>query len=464
MTMKYKRTQQWKILSNDNREWWLENQYREKGRIIIDETIKSILESIDSSTPEEILQKNNSVIAAALKNETTATPTISTKEFLNQALKIFARAGVITPENELEQTVGRSSETKEEPLNQTPLVSVIIVNYNGIEHLPELLDSLKRQDYPNIELIIIDNHSRDDSVAFIKDHYKEAAIIINPTNVEHGAAFNMGLKKARGELILHLDNDIVMEADAISRLVRAAQSRKKWAALAPKLKFYYNRAFINALGNSIHKTDWGSDNFIYYADLGQFDHFTEPFSACFGAVLLNREAIEKVGELDDFYKVYYDDVDWCYRAQINGFHIYNVPLVEFFHKFGGTMKQNNRFHWRKWELVISNRLYFTIKNLERRTLLRFLFNYVFEDIKNALGSLLKGRLRFFLIYMKAYIRFVLAVPRALFKRRRIQKLRDNVTDAMLFIKIVPINPSVSEGGSPRLDVPSICANYINVAK
>jgi len=109
---------------------------------------------------------------------------------------------------------------KTTPLNPIPLVSVVIVTCNGIEHLPGLLNSLKEQDYPNLEIIIIDNHSDDNSFAFIKENFPGIEVFRNPKN------------------------------------------------------------------------------------LGQFDQFSESFSACFAAVLLNRETIDKIGALDEFYKVY----------------------------------------------------------------------------------------------------------------------------------------------------------------
>jgi GT2 family glycosyltransferase len=195
-------------------------------------------------------------------------------------------------------------------------------------------------------------------------------------------------------------------------------------------------------------------------DLGQFDHFTEPFSACFAAVLLNREAIEKIGALDEFYKVYYDDVDWCLRAQISGFPVYIVPGAEAFHKFGGTMKKNKNFFLRKWELVIGNRLYFTIKNLETKTIRNFLPRYLLEDMRNVGGCLVKGKLRLLFIYFKAYARFLSALPRVFRKRKEVQTHRGNIPDALLFSKNVPINQSISKEGIPRLDFHSICLNYL----
>lgn len=460
MKTKYRRANVWKILQNVGKEWYVEKQGQPKSKIIIDEVIKTLIESIDSNSTEEIYQKNTELIHDALQQENNRPRPISPGEFLEMFIRVFTRVGVLSSEEEIAPTSQRKLTPCPVPLNPMPLVSVLIVTCNGIEHLPELLNSLKQQNYPNLEIIIIDNHSDGNSLSFINENYPGIGIFRNSKNLGHGAAFNIGLEKAKGEMILHLDDDIVVEEDTISKLVQAALAKKTWAALAPKIKFYYNHAFINSMGNSIHKTDWGSDNFINYVDLGQFDHFTEPFSACFAAALLNRESIAKVGALDEFYQVYYDDVDWCFRAQINGFPVYIVPDAEVFHKFGGTMKKDKHFFLRKWELVIGNRLYFTIKNLETKTIRSFLPRYLLEDMRNVGGYLINGKLRHLFIYFKAYARFLSALPRVLLKRKEVQKLRKNIPDALLFLKNIPINHKISTEGIPRLDFHSLCLNYL----
>jgi GT2 family glycosyltransferase len=457
---KYRRVPDWKILQNEKKIWYLENQGQPKSRIIIDAVIKTLIESSDANSDDEIYLQNTRLLDEALQQENNSPLPITSQEFLQTFFQVFTRVGALATEGEIPPTRQEKLPPDPVPLNRLPLVSVLVVTCNGSEHLPGLLDSLKQQTYPNLEIIIIDNHSDDNSFAYIKENFPGIGIFRNSKNLGHGAAFNIGLEKAKGDLILHLDDDIVVEKDTISKLVHAAMEKEKWAALAPKIKFFHNRAFINSMGNSIHKTDWGSDNFINHVDLGQFDHFSEPFSACFAAVLLNRETIAKIGSLDEFYMVYYDDVDWCFRAQVNGFPVYIVPEAEVFHKFGGTMRKNKKFFQRKWELVIGNRLYFTIKNFETKTIRDFLPRYLLEDMKNISGSLVKGKLRLLVIYFKAYARFLSALPRVLRKRKEVQKLREDIPDALLLSKNVPINHSISKEGIPRLDVHSLCLNYI----
>lgn len=457
---RYTRSTSWTIgtkIHKKKKVFYLENHY--KGRIIIDEQVQEILRSIRGQTFEEIYQFHRELLEKVVKEINDVDLIIQPFQLLNVILGIFVCVGAIVMDNEI--AINRQSiEGPEIPLLKNhPLVSAIVVNFNGIHHLPELLDSLISQSYPYLEIIVIDNGSTDNSADLIRENYSYVKLLHVPKNLGHGEAFNIAMGHAPGDLILHLDNDIVMAPHTVYQLVEAAQDKKQWAALAPKLKFYHNRAFINSLGNSIHKHNWGSDNFIYYVDMGQFDHIEQVFSACFGAVLINPDIVKKIGGLDGFYKAYYDDIDWCFRAQLQGYSIYTVPNTFIYHKFGGTMrkKEHNRMIF-----PIGNRLYFVVKNLEIKNMFVFLLNYFLEDIKNIGISLLKGKWLLLWAYLRGYARFFSSFPRIFSRRKAVQKIRRDTHDHSIFSKTFPINPSLANDGIPLLDIRSICKHYLTV--
>jgi GT2 family glycosyltransferase len=456
--IRYVRSTTWAIGEETRKKkkvFYLENQYN--GRIIIDEIVKKILQSIRHHTLEEIYLVNRQSLEKALEEIYDAGFKFMSLRLLEGILNIFVRVGIIVMDNE----GVKDRQSLQEPviplLNNHPLVSAVVINFNGLVHLPELLDSLMAQSYPRLEVIVIDNGSTDASADFIRENYPQVKLFLIPKNVGHGEAFNIGMNQALGDLILHLDNDIVLGRHTVYQLAAAAQQRKQWAALAPKLKFYHNRAFINSMGNSIHKRNWGSDNFIYSVDMGQFDHIEQVFSACFGVVLINPEVVKKIGGLDSFYKAYYDDIDWCFRAQLLGYSIYTVPHTDIFHKFGGTMRKKKYY---RMVFPIGNRLYFVVKNLEIKNMSVFLLNYLLEDIKNMGTSLLKGQWLLVWAYLRGYGRFFSSLPRIFSQRKAVQKLRNGIGDRLIFSGVIPINPSLAEDGVPCLDIRSLCRNYL----
>jgi cellulose synthase/poly-beta-1,6-N-acetylglucosamine synthase-like glycosyltransferase len=300
---RYSRSAHW-ITGEETRKkkkiFYLENQY--KGRIIIDEGVNKILQSIQNRTLEEIYRVHREFLEQVSGELELggAGVHIMPLRLLEGILNIFVHVGVIVIGNDGAKAPPSPPEPSVPLLENHPLVSAVVVNYNGLRHLGGCLDSLMTQDYPRLEVIVVDNGSSDASAALTRENYPHVKLISIPKNVGHGDAFNIGMERARGGLILHLDNDVVLGPRTVNQLVAAARDRTQWAALAPKLKFYHNPAFINSMGNSVHKRNWGSDNFIYAVDMGQFDHVKHVFSACFAAVLINPEVVKKIGGLDGF--------------------------------------------------------------------------------------------------------------------------------------------------------------------
>jgi GT2 family glycosyltransferase len=277
-------------------------------------------------------------------------------------------------------------------------------------------------------------------------------------NIGFAAAVNTGLREATADFILVLNNDIVLDKKALYELVKVALSTtQKWSAIVPKMKFFNNPAFINAIGNSLYPMAWGSDNFIGHVDFGQFDNFKESFSACFGAVLLNAVVIREIGMLDSRYKFYYEDMDWSFRAQVYGYPIITAPKAEIYHKFGASMSLKTQAF--KIRYIIGNRLYFTFKNLSRRTMKRFLSNYISEDKRSIKYCLKHKNFPLAWAYIRGYLRFLTAFPALFYKRKKLQRNRKITDDSLIFAKAPPLNLTLLEDGAPKLDIQSLHANY-----
>ncbi|MCP4158380.1 MAG: glycosyltransferase family 2 protein, partial [bacterium] len=308
MEGRFYRTDGWRLNKTPGADSFLEN--KKGGRIALDTTVERVLESINDVTIKEILGQESNCVSRRL---------------LEIIFTVFIRLEIIRDKN---YTVGpaESKPVPVEDLEHRPLVSVVIVNYNGDKHLEGLLGSLENQCYSNREIVIIDNASTDGSCKWIRENYPGVRLFALKKNIGFAAAVNRGIKESKGEYILVLNNDIELDRAAIHELVKVAQaSEGPWSAIAPKMKFLNNPAFINAIGNSLYPISWGSDNFIGSIDFGQFDDFEGPFSACFGAVLLNAAVLDEIGLLESRYKFYYEDMDWSYRAQLLGYPILTAP-------------------------------------------------------------------------------------------------------------------------------------------
>lgn len=121
---------------------------------------------------------------------------------------------------------------------RTPLVSIIIVGYNGAEHIPALAESIKRQTYRHLEVIYVDNASSDSSVSLVSAHLPDAKVIHSLINTGFAEGNNIGFDQAQGDYILLLNNDARIDGDAIEKLVTTMQADPEIGAIAPKIRFW----------------------------------------------------------------------------------------------------------------------------------------------------------------------------------------------------------------------------------
>lgn len=339
-----------------------------------------------------------------------------------------------------------------------PVVSVVIVNRDGEEHLSTLLPSLARQDYPNIEIVMVDNCSKDNSTALLKEFFPDAKVIVLKKDAGFSGGNNIGIAEAAGEYMFLLNNDTELADDCVSRLVAEAAGKPDLAAVVPKMYLWRLPKFLNAIGNSVWPKGWGTDNYIGYLDIGQFDTTEQVFSACFGAVMIGREALDRVGLLDSKYKFYYEDADWSYRARLAGLKIYFAPGARVYHKFNASMKSLEPNF--KWQLVIGNRLRFITKNLSKGTWLNFMRNYAKEDIRGVLRSVKHRDVGMAWTYTRAWLRFLTGLPGVMIERRRIQKTRV-LKDGVLFELWPELPPLVDQTGNPIFDIATIRRIYVH---
>ncbi len=341
--------------------------------------------------------------------------------------------------------------------DSAPLISVIIVSYNSRDWLETCLPSLAAQTYPALQVIVVDNGSQDDTLAWMQANYPQhqtVALAGGPL----AAAMNAGVKAAQGEYFLQLNPDVTLQPDAVAEMAAVLAAEPQAAAAAAKLRFMWSPAFLNGLGNWVGDNAWGMDNAIGHLDLGQFDGWQELPSACFAAALIRREAWQAVGEIDAGFPMYYEDSEWCYRARLMGWKVLAAPRAVVYHAFGGSDPQGKpeELSAAKLRNVVYGRLRFMMKIVGAPANRRFIRNYFREDCINGSRELLKLKLKHALAYPAGWLRLLRTWGELKTSRAAVQVQR-RVPDDALFAWALPQHHIWQ--GLPELTVDLIRQEY-----
>ena len=215
-----------------------------------------------------------------------------------------------------------------------PKVFIIILNWNNWPDTLECLESLKNNDYPNYQVVIIDNGSKEKPQA----PNPEIKIIYNKENLGFAGGNNVGVKYAlekEADYVLLLNNDTLVKQDFLSKLIEVGEKDKKFGLLGPKIYFADQKEKIWFAGGQVN---WlynkGTMRGYNEIDIGQYDSSeiqeTDYITGC--CLLIKRAVIEKIGLMPEDYFLYYEDTDWSLAAQKAGFKCIFVYGAKIWHK------------------------------------------------------------------------------------------------------------------------------------
>ncbi len=170
--------------------------------------------------------------------------------------------------------------------------SVIIPNFNGLRFLPACLDALRAQSYPaeQIEVILVDDGSTDESVAYVAEHYPEVRVLPLASNRGLAGACNAGAAIARGDLLIMLNNDTEVEPGWLAALVETANAHPEAGVIASKMLLYDRRDVLHNAGDVMGCDGVPRNRGVWQQDTGQFDADTTIFGGCGGGAAYRREA------------------------------------------------------------------------------------------------------------------------------------------------------------------------------
>jgi hypothetical protein len=252
-------------------------------------------------------------------------------------------------------------------LDHFPKVAVVILNYNGRAYLERFLPSLLKTTYPNLEIIIADNASTDDSIEFLEEQYSQLRLIELPENYGYAGGYNAALQQVQGvEYYVLLNSDIEVMPDWIEPLIQIMEKDRSIAAAQPKILSYELKntfEYAGAAGGWLDTLGYPFCRGRIFdhteKDEGQYNNTQEIFWATGAALFIRAELFHRIGGFDADFFAHAEEIDLCWRLKRAGYKVVVRPQSVVYHVGGGTLSYNTP---RKTYLNFRNTLFTLYKN------------------------------------------------------------------------------------------------------
>jgi GT2 family glycosyltransferase len=277
-----------------------------------------------------------------------------------------------------------------------PLISVVIPNYDGSGFLENCLRSLLAQTYRQVEIVVVDNASRDASGEVVRSVAPEAILLEMGRNLGFAGAVNAGIRQSHGEWVAVLNNDTVAHPEWLAECARAIAEHPDAAFFACRILDMADRDRIYSAGDCYLRMGIGYRRGQEQRDREAFHRECSIFAACGCAALYSRQALETTGGFDSRFFAYLEDVDLGLRLQANGHRGYYLPRAEVLHHGSGT--SGGEFSVLSVHMRSRNSLLLLLKSVPFKVLLRCLPMIVLAQaswllrvlVHMRLGSYLRG--------------------------------------------------------------------------
>lgn len=277
------------------------------------------------------------------------------------------------------------------------LTSVVIPNYNGIRYLKNCLLSLQKCEGEDFEVIVVDNGSTDGSDVLPDSLKLNVRLIKLNENTGFAYAVNVGIREAKGEYVILLNNDTEVESGFVRKLTEALKKNRKAFSASAMMVDMNNREVLDGAGDYYCALGWA---FAYGKGkkTEECDKGRKIFSSCAGACIYDKAKLEITGLFDELHFAYLEDVDLGYRARIAGFDNIYEPAAVVYH--AGSGFSGSRYNEFKIKLSSRNSVYLILKNMPILQLIINLPFIVFGYLIKTLFFVLKG-------YGKVYLKGLL---------------------------------------------------------
>lgn len=320
-----------------------------------------------------------------------------------------------------------------------PNISLLIVTYNSSDTIKECLESLEEQVYRDFEIILVDNNSKDNTIAIVNEFRGKTSIPLKTQYLDFNAGFcqgnNIGYKNAVGNFIALLNPDAKADYDWLLRLASVMERNDEVGICASKVLSWDGR-MIDSAGDILLSTFRAFKR----GDGQNSDEFNTPapiFSACGAGAVYRRKMIDQIGFFDEDFFLQCEDTDLSFRGQLAGWKVFYEPSAKIYHKVNSSIRKASElsvyYTQRNIEFV-------RLKNVPLSILLRFIPQIILGLIVDFLYFGIKNRM--WKTFIKAKLDAVKMAPQMLKKRRKIMKELKRVDNAYIMSLISPVSENV----------------------
>ena len=249
----------------------------------------------------------------------------------------------------------------------SPLVAIVILNWNGRKVLEQFLPSVLRTTYPNYQVVLADNASSDDSCTWVANYYPQVRIIAMDKNRGYAEGYNRALQAVTADYYVLLNSDVEVQPGWLEPMIRLMETNMRVAVCQPRILSYTQRDHFEYAGAAGGWLDaWGYPFCrgrvfdTVEKDIGQYNDHCPVFWASGAALLIRSRCFHEMGGFDPYFFAHQEEIDLCWRLQHAGYEIYVEPASIVYHLGGGTLPQGNP---RKTYLNFRNNLIMLWKNL-----------------------------------------------------------------------------------------------------
>ena len=303
-------------------------------------------------------------------------------------------------------------------------IAIVILNWNGRKLLEDFLPSVVAFS-KEATIYVADNASTDDSVDFVRTHYKDVHIICNSVNGGYAKGYNDALKEIDTDVFCLLNSDVEVTPGWLGPIESCFKKNSDVAIVQPKILDYKNKEYFEyagAAGGFIDRLGYpfcrGRIFQSLEKDKGQYDNISDIFWAS-GACFFVRSAVfNEMNGFDEDYFAHQEEVDFCWRVKNKGHRIICCGNASIYHVGGATL---NNMNPRKTYLNFRNSLYSILKNLPKRVALPIIIARLFLDAIAGFRFILQLKFNHFIAILKAHISFYYNFKNCYKKRENINK-------------------------------------------
>jgi len=319
-------------------------------------------------------------------------------------------------------------------------VAVVILNWNGKNFLEKFLPFVVSYTAPDAQLIVADNASTDDSVAFLRSNYPQIKIIKNTSNGGFAKGYNDALKQVDAQYYVLLNSDVEVTPGWIDPLVKLMDSDENIAACQPKIKSYHQKNYFEyagAAGGFIDKYGYpfcrGRILNNVEEDKGQYDDDREIFWATGACLFIRANCFHQLNGFDEDFFAHMEEIDLCWRLKNVGYKIMFCSGSTVYHVGGGTL---NKLSPQKTFLNFRNNLILLFKNhASQYFVIKLFIRFVLDGIAGV-KFLLSGEIGHFLAVIKAHFNFYASLPKTLSKRKQLKQQIKQYTTSAVYLHCV----------------------------